>query len=1272
MPPVPLTRHFTPIPDSFQKEDHPLGEFWLGYSHGEKKTWDELFSEYRVVILAEAGAGKTYELKWAARLLAARDKAAFFIRVEDLMDGFEAAFEVGTAEAFATWLEGADEAWFFLDSVDEIRLTEARAFELALRCFASRIGQAGQRAHIYISSRPYAWRPQRDRSFVEEVLPFDSQVTSLNGGASTDDTADTQVSHNSFSAITTENRLSSLRLYQLTPLGKDDVRMFAEHSGVADSNAFMNELERGDLFSLAQLPFDLRDLISTWNDEQAFSNRLTILQDSVRRQLSQAVQEFPGLTLPRLEEAAQLLAISVVLTGVSSIGLPGSSSAVAIEPSNLLGDWSSTELTALLTSGIFGEPVYGEVRFRHREIRELLAAHWISNRLGSEANRLQMESWIFRWQYGRIVLSSRLRPLLPWLILFDAPIRDRVIAEYPDVVLEGGDAAALPLSAREETLSHLLAQITDATSSLKGLDSGAIVRIARPDLEQLTLSLIDRHFDSDDAIFFLGRLVWQGKMGQCAERLFAIGSDPARDVYTRIVSVRAIASLSGVDRFYELWRAVLAGEPPIPRALFTEMVEHAPPLAESVDLILQTLPRSGKQNRYRGTGLTNNLTGLVQRLPLSEQSNAVELLHVFAEGLLVYLKHEPHFERGECAVSKEYHWLMPIALQCVERLVRARSPQALSTTSLTILSAVPALLLWQDVDVQVPKSKLAELIPEWHELNDALFWWTVAECRCQRERAGQDLRDDWPMTWPEHFWAFDEASFARTLAWVKERPLVDDRYVALARAHRTYTENGKPEHWRDQLLGITSRDVEIQATLQVMLNPSPDPAALRYQAQNRKFQRQHARRQQTEKKERDTFVAHLRANPEIIRHPPGLKADQLSHNQANLLAHVREGQGLSKRSEGSNWTALIPEFGDEVAEAYRDAATAFWRAYQPQTRSEGAEPNSIPYAVVFGLAGLDIELENSRAIVCLSEAEVESAMRYALWEINGFPRWFEALFQQWPAAASKVLRKEIEWELSTELSGQSSYYVLHDLVYHAPDLHDHLAPVVYQWLSEHQVLNQECLGYSRAIMTAGGIHASDIAILATKKVEDSTTPSELLPIWHAIRTDADPALSLPKLEIVFRRGSAYERAEFGERFSVALLGGRRDTVKAIGKFKTPTYLKQLYLLIHSVVRVADDLDRANTGVYSPTLRDDAQDARERLFGLLSEIPRQIAYQAVLELAETHPVPRFRAYMRSCALQRAMEEADPSPWRIEQVALIAADLDRHCTVERHSEDHHAKH
>lgn len=1255
MPPVPLTRHFRLIPDAYQKDDLPLGELWLGSSHSENQTWEMLFTEYRVVILAEAGAGKTYELQRAANLLRNQGKAAFFIRIEDLSDRFETAFEIGTAEAFSAWLSGTDEAWFFLDSVDELRLTEARAFEQALRYFADQVGPASQRAHVYVSSRPHAWRPQRDRALLEELFPFAPQMTSLETDGIDDPAEDTEVAADNYTTQTADDPLPALRLYQLTSLSINDIEIFAQHSGVSDAAVFLEELERGNLLTLAGLPFDLRDLIGTWLAEHALANRLTILQQSIARQFDHAARDLPTLTRSRLEEGAELLAIGVVLTGISSVRLQESGSEAAIKPDTLLQGWSCAELNALLTCGIFGEPVYGEVRFRHREIRELLAARWISHRLGVEANRSEIESWIFRRQYEQTVLSVRLRPLLPWLILLDERIRNRVTRDYPDVVLEGGDAAVLPLAARAETLTRVIEQITDANSALRGLDNDAIVRIAGPDLETLTLELIDKHAKHDDAIFILGRLAWQGKMRRCVEPLASIAVEPGRGRYARIVSVRVVAALSNTQRFLQLWQDILACEASVPQGVFSELVSYAPSQQESIELILQTLTRSGKHERYDASGLTSSLAGFVERLALCGQSNALELLHGFAEGLLGLLKKTPHIERGNCAVSKAYQWLMPVALLCVEHLIAARAPAALSSTSLALLSVVPALLHWSDTELREALKTFATLVPQWPSLNDALFWWTVAEYRKQTRKTGQPLRDDWPVTWPGHFWSFDEVSFPRTLAWIRERALEDDQYVALARAYRTYRENGHPQCWLDQLLAAVHDHAGLQATLKAWLNPPPDPATSRLQAQERKYQLQSVRRKKKRSKEWDAFVARVMVNPEIVRHPPGLKANEFSQIQYHLMEHIRAGKGLYKRSEGGNWGALIPEFGNEVAEAYRDAATAFWRAYQPNTRSEGAAPNSIPVAVMFGLAGLEIELKSESAIARLTNAEAEAALRYALWEINGFPHWFEPLCRLYPLAVTSVLHPEIQWELLNSLPEQNSYYVLHDLVYYAPGLHGALAPAIYDWVSKHQVVNYDCLNYCRLIMTSSGISAAQIAGLAATKVGDPSTPAQLLPVWHAVRVHADPYLALPPLKHAFRSMSASKAARFGEIFSVALLGGRRETVKSAGRFQIPSLLKELYLLVHRVVRASDDVNRANTGVYSPVLRDDAQDARERLFGLLSELPKETTYRTILELAVEHPEPRFRAYMRSSALQRATVDGDLALWSEAEVASVARRL-----------------
>lgn len=1254
MQPVPLNRRFTPIPVAYQKDDLPLGEVWQHLSRGKDKSWCELLAEYRVVILAEAGAGKTYELESAAKDLCACGKPAFFLRIEDIDDNFETSFEVGSEEVFEEWLAGTDEAWFFLDSVDEIRLTEPRAFEQALRSFATRVRAASHRTHIYISSRPYAWRPQSDRALIEEVLPFDPQWQEvINDDDAPTDFLDEDAVETNYSTVTTGTKEAPLQLYQLAPLEQEDIRLFAHHCGVTDSSAFLHELERGALFSIASLPFDLRDLVATWCETKTLASRLDILQQGIRRQLYQAPTSSPSLTLERAEAGAQLIAIAAVLTGLPNIRLPGSSSSDAIDSKALLPDWADSEITAVLTSGVFGEPIYGEVRFRHREIRELLAASWIKRLLESGAVREDIERLIFRRQYDEAILTPRLRPVLPWLILFDGPIRDRVIRDHPQVALEGGDAAHLPIHVRREILSKMIEQVLAPTSTLRGVDNAAITRIARTDLGGYVLELIEKYFHSDEAIFILGRLVWQGQMRDCVASLTRIPADTERGLYARLVSVRAVACLGSQDQLSTLWRSLNTSPAPIPRRLLAELATYVPAAAEATALILESIDKLESPQQYEPTGLTHALNDFVQRLPLAPSPEADELLLVFAEGLLRYLVREPHIEPGECRISETFRWLMGPALHCIERLIVERSPSALSPVSLRILAAVPVLKFWHGEDYQDRKSTVDSLVPLWPELNDALFWWTVADCRSQRAAKGQELKEDWPVTWLGHFWSFDETSFARSIDWIRDRQLPDDQVVALSRTVRTYSENGQPPSWLDDLRRTVTGNPEMEAALEAMLNPPPSPDTLRYQEQKHRLRDERKRRKAEDAQTRAEFVSRLRADPDIVLHPPRLKPGQLSTVQFHLLQSIGDGKQLNHRAQGADWKALIPEFGTAVAEAYRDAATAFWRVYKPKTRSEGADPANIPYAVVFGLSGLDIEFESGNATIkYLGKAEIRRALQFAIWELNGFPRWFETFYRTWPKLSLKLLWKELEWELKSSPVEQSLHYVLHDLVYYAPWLHADLGPLLYRWLLQHHLLNHDCLRYCRTILVGGGVSASDIATLAWKKISDVGTPPEQLATWHAMRTDADPALSLPVITHLFTSGSLVDPSEFGSAFIVALLGGRRDAGQTFGKFKTPSYLKQLYVLMHHYVRVSDDIERAGKGVYSPTLRDDAQDARERLFALLAEKPSELTYRAILELSSEHPEPRFRDYMRARAYQRAIEDGDLPAWSTSQVVLLA--------------------
>ena len=106
--PVPLVRRFSPA--HLANDDSDERDIWALAGYRNVKTWQEIDAGYRAVILAEAGAGKTFEMRARARHVEQRSRPSFFIRIEDIDGAFEDAFEVGSAESFTQWLDSRDEA----------------------------------------------------------------------------------------------------------------------------------------------------------------------------------------------------------------------------------------------------------------------------------------------------------------------------------------------------------------------------------------------------------------------------------------------------------------------------------------------------------------------------------------------------------------------------------------------------------------------------------------------------------------------------------------------------------------------------------------------------------------------------------------------------------------------------------------------------------------------------------------------------------------------------------------------------------------------------------------------------------------------------------------------------------------------------------------------------------------------------------------------------------------------------------------------------------
>jgi hypothetical protein len=166
---VELNRSFFPL----LKDHEPsldFGRAW-GRKLGGWLEWTDLRERRRVVLLAEASSGKSEEFRNQVKQLNAEGKTAFYLPIEELADqGFEAALDTGAATRFEKWTNGTDEAWFFLDSIDEARLNR-KSFDSALKRFARELGVGVERARIFISCRVTDWKGLEDRETITQWLP---------------------------------------------------------------------------------------------------------------------------------------------------------------------------------------------------------------------------------------------------------------------------------------------------------------------------------------------------------------------------------------------------------------------------------------------------------------------------------------------------------------------------------------------------------------------------------------------------------------------------------------------------------------------------------------------------------------------------------------------------------------------------------------------------------------------------------------------------------------------------------------------------------------------------------------------------------------------------------------------------------------------------------------------------------------------------------------------------------------------------------------------
>jgi hypothetical protein len=1198
--------------------------------------WDDLLKSQRVLIVSEAGAGKTYECQEQQKRLWNAGEPAFFLDLATLANSSVRDMLTAKQEArLDQWLRSQSEvATFFLDSIDELKLTLGKFDQALIRLTKALGGQLG-RVRVVITTRPVPI----DRALIGEHLPI-PEVSEAEPTA--EGFADAVMDRKKKKSDAPDVKL--WRQVGLLPLSTAEMREFAVGQNVTDPDVLLEDIQRRDAEEFAQRPQDLIELCADWRDhhrirthrEQVETNVATKLKPSTER------KERAELSQDKAIEIASRLALAAMLTRRLTLRHNAEADAVeateaALDPLKILPDVGAEEIATLLERPLFGFASYGRVRFHHQSVVEYLAARRLEALLARGVSVKAIKRLLFAEtaQQTRTVRPS-MRPVAAWLAISNGSIFNDIVAVDPSVVLDHGDPQSLSPPKRAKALEAYVKRY--GKGGWRGLSTPRIQvhRFASPELASSVTGLWNNQIENPEVRRLLLQMIGAGKIEAAADIAYDVTMDQGSEWHERSFALRSLiqlqdARLESIAQSLETdaarWCDKVARQ---------AMLEFFPAFLP-VPRFLKILDRIKEQPRAVGE-LTFHLPRAIENDKFSK-----EYLDELREGLFGKLVEGATWERDKFPNHRTKRPdLMPAHLAACRRqwAERVRTPQWVKSSMLAVRLCKDGYS--ERESLKDLRRALAELSPEERE---AAFW-------AEDEFVGR-LR---PPT--EAFHRVYDLSHhggiqldSQDASWVRKRlsdpkePL--DRREMMLRAEINLLPRSEDNFVKflESLKPFVSDAPSLVSFIE--MQQRPQPGSDEYQklvAENEEH------RQKVQRAAAEAHASWVGFWQEIVQTPDVVFAQDRAENTAWNLWDAVARSGDESRASGWNRRFIERQFGKEVADRLRQTMMAMWRKGRPTLRSERSPEAKNRFLVKwqFGLAAIYAEAEAPAWAEKLSESEAKLACRYAPLELNGFPSWLDGLAAEHPTAVDRTLCQELT--LSLQEKEENAYSLFLQNVRHAsPTVAAVFVPCIRQWLSEVAKVNAEPnekaseqnLRQAMEILRKSG-NSGDrdyLAAIATERLKGGLGVP-FASVWLPTLLRLRPEAGVEVLETGLK-GSAVSRLGAGAQWIARLF-------EAPG-YRAPVLLR-LLRAAYEHVHVSHDANHGS-GVHEVDERDRAERGRNAVLNALLATTGSEGWAAKLEMANDPLFAHFKDRAIALAEEKAAEEADNVPLKESEFLVL---------------------
>ena len=1249
---IPVERRFAePTVEQLGDPEHLR---WLGsYYSSQTMGWRDVLSGMRTVVLGEAKCGKTHEFTQQVENLKSQGEFAFFLPLEELYDQEIELVLTEDGDSFSSWLQQSmKKAWFFLDSVDELKLRDG-SFRIALRKLKKAIGEKAPFAHIFVSCRPADWNQQLDGSDFERCFPIPPSRKTEKPDVSQEENFRAPIERERF--ITTKRVSESdeqseeetkPRVLVMQPLTPDQTIEFATQYDPNRAQGLREKIEKREAWHLFQTPADIMDGMALIKE----NGELGTLEAQISSGIDYKLRERPErkgkqlLSLAKARSGAERIALALSLMKRRTLVLEKAySDSEQLDAPGILNDWTSKEQEDLLRRGIFDLSGIDAFRFHHRSTHEFLAAKRLTKLMLKGFPLKEVIQLLFCDTFGEQIVIPSMEPVAAWLSLWNQDILAEVKKRKPELLFRQGLPASLPIEVREDILRCFVSSYEGDDWRGIGVSYNDVARLGHEDLSPVVEELWSKAYSGYGTRELLLQLIRLTPLPACAHLSYEAAFDTNLPVYHRVYACLGILAAGTVKQKRELGQKLMNEQ--WPKKLVYAIIPELYPDSMRIDEIV-ALAKKTEETPKTVHGLGFALYSLIRRAEVGIDQ-ARSLRAAFARE--VWEKRRADCKMYEC--HSEYdHFTDAILAAC------ARDTNIASSVEISdwAWSAAVALLFGerqQSIIAREDTENICSRIREDIRLREEYFW------------AFFDLMDTLEL---ERKPSSGYVQLVLTYSILDGITEVDVPWLFNALEDTTHQDRRPVAFFALMGNRMATEDTEISDGVRSRISDLPElieeyekfmnpPPASQSDKLDRKYARFKKKQNRKKKKRLASWEIWRR---EIQRNPKGMLAED---KRADTLLELYEWLDINNNTGNSCcvWDAekVRETFSDEFLQLLKQVLGEFWRKTIPPLWSEReADQRNFFLGVWFqALMAVACEADDPDWADKLTEDEAKLAARISMLELNGFASYFPGLEKAKPDAVREIITVELAAQISL-MPESGECPLLHTLNFYGTDkikkeVANFLGKALADWPCEMTNQTRDALGYSARLIAdfssdATQKTASSHAVHHLKKadltIEDKAawlrtlmaldTADGCRHVQQAI-TDLEDETDASDAVLIF--GTV-----FGDRYNT----GSRPDFSSIPIEERADILFQLVIRAFEVVHPSSDI--RHDGVFSPGARDHAEGARSFLFEQLVELGRQQTHDKLLRLAGMDNFAHMKDRLRQKAIEVAAKASEPPPMPLE--------------------------